>query len=152
MDYDFSRSSRNSGERRASRPTEISISSGAVAGGAGRKALIVGADPATLRLCTDVLAGSGFTIEVVESGMEAVIAARRLPPELIFVAAQLRDVPGREAVHWLRSNPALQATPVVMLAADSEVDARASAAGPIAVLRKPHTAAAIRQVIADMLR
>ena len=118
---------------------------------ADQSALIVGADPATLRLCRGVLEGSGFEVGAVESGMEAVVAARQRPPVLIFVASQLRDVPGREAVLWLRSNPALRATPVILLATYAEEDKDSGGGGPGVLLRKPFSAADIRKAIVDLL-
>jgi CheY-like chemotaxis protein len=90
-----------------------------------RRVLIVASEPATLRLCSDVLKNSGIAVDiaVAESGVAAVVAARKDVPDLIFVDIQLRDVPGREAIRWLRSNPALQSTPISMLATDTEADA-----------------------------
>jgi CheY-like chemotaxis protein len=90
-----------------------------------RRDLIVAAEPATLRCCSDVLKNSGFAVDiaVADSGLAAVVAAREDVPDLIFVDTQLRDVPGREAIKWLRSNPALQSTPIFILVPDGEDDA-----------------------------
>jgi CheY-like chemotaxis protein len=76
-----------------------------------RRALVVGADSETLQLCRDALESSGFVADAVDSGIAAVVAARASPPYLVLVDVQLRDVPGCEAIGWLRSNPSLQSTP-----------------------------------------
>jgi DNA-binding response OmpR family regulator len=80
-----------------------------------RRALVVGADSATLQRCRDALESSGFAADAVDSGIAAVVAARESPPDLVLVDVQLHDVPGREAIGWLRSNPALQLTPIIIL-------------------------------------
>jgi CheY-like chemotaxis protein len=73
-----------------------------------RRALVVGADSETLQLCRDALESSGFVADAMDSGIAAVVAARASPPDLVLVDVQLRDVPGCEAIGWLRSNPSLQ--------------------------------------------
>jgi DNA-binding response OmpR family regulator len=100
-----------------------------------RRALVVGGDSATLQLCRDALESSGFAADVVDSGIAAVVAARESPPELVLVEVQLRDVPGHEAIGWLRSNPALQSTPIIILTTNAEDDV--VLARPYASLPKP---------------
>jgi len=112
-----------------------------------RRALLAEADPTALRLCGAVLEASGFTVDAVDSGIGAVIAARRHRPDVILVDLQLRDVPGREAVDWLRSNPALTRTPIILLATGAGEDTKADGIHPAAVLRKPLSASAIRRAI-----
>jgi CheY-like chemotaxis protein len=97
-----------------------------------RRALVVDEDTMALRVCREVVEKAGFAVEAVDSGVAAVISARDRRPEFIFIAPQLRDVPGSKAVEWLRANPALRAIPIV-------------------VLPKPVTAGAIRQCIHDVL-
>lgn len=116
-----------------------------------RRALVVGADPATLRFCRDALESSGFAVDAVDSGIAAVVAARENVPDLIFVDVQLRDVPGREAIKWLRSNPALQSTPVIVLTTKAEDDMVPALAWPCASLPKPVSLAAIRCTIREVL-
>jgi len=116
-----------------------------------RRALIVGADPATLRFCRDALESSGFAVDAVDSGIAAVVAAREDLPDLIFVDVQLRDVPGPDAIRWLRSNPALQSTPIIVLTAEAEDDAVLAVTRPNPSLRKPVSLAAIWRTIHEFL-
>jgi two-component system, cell cycle response regulator DivK len=112
-----------------------------------RRALVAETDPAALRTCSAALAASGFAVDAVDTGIDAVIAARRHRPDVILVDLQLRDVPGREAVDWLRSNPALAATPIILLVTSAAEDAKTNGIHPTAVLRKPLSPIAIRRAI-----
>ena len=118
-------------------------------GSSHRRALVISADPVTLRSCRDALESSGFDVDAVESGIAAIIAARASLPALIFVDGQLRDVPGREAIKWLRSIPALKTTPVIVLASEAEEGA-VTVARPDPALRKPISLAAIRTTIQEL--
>jgi two-component system chemotaxis response regulator CheY len=116
------------------------------------RALVVEAEPATSRLCREVLESCGFVVDAVESGIEAVVAAREGLPDVIVMDAQLRDVPGRQAVAWLRSNPALRSTPIIVLTADAEDDASLAEARPGASLRKPVSPITIHRMIDEVFK
>lgn len=116
-----------------------------------RRALVAGTDPANLRLCRDVLESFGFCVESVESGIEAVTSARAKPPDVILVDSQLRDVPGREAVRWLRSNPDLRSAPIIVIGTGAADEAVAALANPGAAIRGPLTPAALRSRIHEFL-
>ena len=120
-------------------------------GQTGRRVLVIEAEPATLRVCRDVLESSGFIVDAVDRGIAAVVAARAALPDLIFIAMQLPDVPGREAIRWLRSNPALRSTPIVVLTTSAEDDVALAATRPSALLRKPVSAVGIRRTIRRVL-
>ena len=64
---------------------------------------------------------------------------------------QLRDVPAREAVEWLRSNPGLRSTPIIVLTANSDEKLDAAAILPGALLRKPVSPMTIRRAISGVL-
>jgi CheY-like chemotaxis protein len=117
-----------------------------------RRALIVEPDPASLRLCRDILERSGFVVDVASSGIAALISARDRPPDLILMDLQLPDVPGREAIGWLRGNPVLRSTPIIVLTSGAADDAEAAASEPIATLRKPISAAMTLRAIREVLR
>jgi CheY-like chemotaxis protein len=118
----------------------------------GRRALIVEGDPATARLCRDVLESSGFVVDAVDSGIAAVVAARDRLPELIVMDLQLRDVPGHEAIAWLRSNPALRLTPIILLSTAATDGTDVVAARPGASLRKPVSAIAMQRTVHEVLK
>jgi CheY-like chemotaxis protein len=78
-------------------------------------ALVVRSSADALPNLTDALEALGLAVREVSRGVEAVAAARHLLPDLIVLDTQLRDAPGREVAAWLRSHPALRATPIVLL-------------------------------------
>jgi CheY-like chemotaxis protein len=115
------------------------------------RALVAVVEPAALKLFRAVLEDSGFEIDTVDSGIGAVIAAREHHPDVILMDLQLRDVPAREAVEWLRSNPGLQSTPIIILTAKSDEKLYTAAILPGALLRKPVSPMAIRRAISGVL-
>lgn len=120
-------------------------------GTARRRALVVAADTATHRLCRLALELSGLVVDSVDSGMAAVMSARETSPDLIVMDQELRDVSGREVIGWLRSNPALRATPVIVLTTGVDGEAGLAGIGPSALLRKPLSPLAIRRAIRAVL-
>jgi two-component system phosphate regulon response regulator PhoB len=103
-----------------------------------------------VRLCREALEKDGFLVETVDSGIGAVVAVRERLPQVILIDLQLRDVPGREAVGWLRSNPALHSTPIVIIIGGAEDSRMLAPPQPGAVLRKPLTPDAIRRAVGDL--
>ncbi|MDA8052513.1 MAG: hypothetical protein M0002_21340 [Rhodospirillales bacterium] len=116
-----------------------------------RLALLVDGDTATRRLCRETLEGLGFLVAVVETGVAAVVAAREAEPRIIFIEAQLVDAPARTVVAWLRENPSLAATPIVLLANRSPASLRDPEQPPGTLLTKPVSARSIRRIIAALL-
>jgi CheY-like chemotaxis protein len=117
-----------------------------------RRALVVETEPATVRPCRSILESSGFVVDAVGSGIAAVVAVREMLPDVIFIDLQLQDVPGREAVGWRRSNPALGSTPIIVLTANAEDDADLAGIRPDASLRKPLSPITIRRTLHEVLK
>ncbi len=117
-----------------------------------RRALVVEAEPATVRLCRYILESSGFVVDAVGSGIAAVVAAREKLPNVILIDLQLQDVPGRDAIGWLRSNPALGSTPIIVLTTNAEDDADVAAIRPDASLRKPLSTITIRRTLREVFK
>ena len=115
------------------------------------RALVVGTDPATLRLCRDALESSGLAVDAVERGIDAIISARKNLPVLIVMDVQLRDVPGYEAIKWLRSIPGLKTTPIIVLSTAADDGAVLTLTRTTPSLRKPVSRAAILRMIHDVL-
>jgi CheY-like chemotaxis protein len=110
-----------------------------------RAALVVYGDATTCRQCRRALEEAGFTVREADSGVTAVGAVRDMAPDVIVVDDQLRDVPGWQAAVWLRSMPALQATPIVMLGV-KPADADAPS-GPATWLSKPFSARTLQRAL-----
>jgi len=113
-----------------------------------KRALIVGSDLETRGRCRAALERAGFSVEAVENGIEAVIAARNCPPAVVVMDLQLSDVPGSEAIKWLRSLPSFKSTPIITLTTGIENDT-ALALTRTSQLHKPVSPAAFQRAIHD---
>lgn len=111
-----------------------------------RRALLVVADPAMRQLCRQTLGEAGFAVAIgLDRGTAAVTTAREERPDIIILSQQLNDVPASEAVKWLRSNPNLAATPIIILGGKAE-----AAHDHIVVLPRPVSAALLRDALDDI--
>jgi CheY-like chemotaxis protein len=89
--------------------------------------------------------------DMVGNGVAAVARARRNQPDVIIMDLQLRDSAGLEVIQWLRSNPALQSTPVIVLTTNAHDLSRSKSWGVDAVLLKPVAAEAMESAVRDVL-
>ena len=105
------------------------------------------AEPRLLRLCRDVLAAEGFTVDAVDSGIGALVTVRERRPDLVLIDLQLRDVPGREAAGWLRSDPALQSSPIITVVDSAEAGKFMPASEPGTILRSSLSRETIRRAV-----
>ena len=86
--------------------------------------LVVEDDAFTRAVITDCLAGH-YRIAEAESGEEGIATARRLIPDLILADLVMPGMGGREMIAELRSIPALNETPVMVLSATTDEAKRA---------------------------
>lgn len=105
----------SSGHAEGRPPSEEQPDRATTSAARGRRAILVDCDPVSLRLCREILERLGFTIERVDSGVAAVVAARGQVPDLILMDVQLRDATASETIGWLRSNQPLKSVPIVIL-------------------------------------
>ena len=113
------------------------------------RAIVAEADPVTRKQCAEVLSQLGFAVELRDSGIGTVVAAREAPPDLI-VLGQLRDVRAPEAIGWLEANAALQATPLLVIdgaPADETVRGRTRR---ISRIRRPISPMKLRRLIVEL--
>jgi len=115
-----------------------------------RRALVVNTDPVSTRLCRETLERLGFTIERVDSGVAAVVAARSQTPDLVLMDLQLRDVTAAETIGWLRSNQALKSVPIIVLGVTDQSQIPAKNASGIAGIAKPLSTSAIERILRDL--
>ena len=117
----------------------------------GKHALVVDTDPATSRACREVLEGMGFIVERVDSGVAAVVAARKRAPDVIFMDTQLRDVSAAEVIGWLRcANITLASTPIVVIGTIDHSRLAVRDSRITAALRKPLSPAAIERAVRSL--
>jgi CheY-like chemotaxis protein len=118
--------------------------------GSRRSALVVASDATSGALCRSALEAGDWQVVAADSGVAAVVEARRAVPAVIFIELQLRDVPGREALGWLRSNPDLGGVPVVLIAGGADDDEEIERIAPDGLLRRPLTRQAVARIVSGL--
>ena len=93
--------------------------------------LIVEDNEKNRKLVRKVLERLGYRTGEVETGEEAVEAARKLSPDLVLMDYQLPGIDGIEAFRRIRADPAIRRMPIVAVTASAmpEDTARMKAAG-----------------------
>ncbi len=81
----------------------------------GDTILVVDDDPAAREILDRYLTGEGFRVVAVDSGEEALRAARELHPQAITLDVMMPGMDGWAVLAALKGEPALAAIPVVML-------------------------------------
>ena len=101
--------------------------------------LVVDDDPLIGQFLVDVLDGKGFTVTVARNGKEGLEAARQQRPDLILLDVMMPELNGFQVCEALRRDPALEATPVVMLTAmeNQKLNELAFEAGAEVCMTKP---------------
>lgn len=79
--------------------------------------LVVDRDPECVAPIVAALEASGFAVETVENGEEALAFAQQLQPALIITEVALDGMSGLELCHTLRADPSTEGARVVMLTA-----------------------------------
>ena len=81
--------------------------------------LIVEDNEKNRRLLRKVLQVSGYRVAEVETGRDAVVAAREQGPDLILLDYQLPDIDGIEVFRLIRADPAIRRMPIVAVTASA---------------------------------
>ncbi|MFQ5576004.1 MAG: response regulator transcription factor [Anaerolineae bacterium] len=87
---------------------------------ATQRILVVDDDREIVRLVRAYLEQSGFNVLVASSGEAALHAMRRERPDLVVLDLMLPDRDGWDITRLVRGDPALAATPIIMLTARVE--------------------------------
>ncbi|HEV8409986.1 MAG TPA: response regulator [Gemmatimonadaceae bacterium] len=90
-----------------------------------------------------------FDIVTAGRGADAIVLARERQPDVIILDVRMPGMGGVEACERLKSDPATERIPVIMLtgADDERVRSECAAAGAFAVLGKPCTHDSLVQAI-----
>jgi CheY-like chemotaxis protein len=119
-----------------------------------RRLLLVEDDPETADVERNILALEGFQIDVARDGQEALdrLAATRYHG--IVLDAHLPGVDGYQVAARIRSLPLNRDTPIVMVTASGEPEARQRGfdLGIVAFLAKPFKPATLRSLVASLAR
>jgi CheY-like chemotaxis protein len=118
-----------------------------------RAVLIVDDDPFIRKLIVTTLEGvSTFQLHQASDGEEAVEAARREAPRLVFLDIDMPRLDGIEACRRMRADPAMAGARIVMLTASADDSARerAAAAGADRFLTKPFSPLDLLRLVDDL--
>jgi len=80
-----------------------------------KRLLLVDNDAALLRAYRDRLSAHGFQVNTAADGPSAIAVLRSAKPDLVVLELVLPSLPGVEVLRFIRSQPRLAATPVVVL-------------------------------------
>jgi putative two-component system response regulator len=94
---------------------------------AGQRVLVVDDNPFIRSLLQHGLAQEGYRVAAAEDGLEALEEVRREPPGLILLDIDLPRLPGDEVCRRLKSDPATQLIPIVMVTAQAALDTKLAA-------------------------
>jgi two-component system cell cycle response regulator DivK len=105
------------------------------------------------RILRDLLTSAGYEVIEAINGEEAVTLAESQRPDLILMDIQLPGIDGYEATGRIKSNPALRATPLIVVTsyALSGDEAKAMAAGADAYVSKPFSPRALLAKVREYL-
>ena len=118
-----------------------------------RAVLIVDDDPFIRKLIVTTLEGvSTYQLHQASDGEEAVEAARREVPRLVFLDIDMPRLDGIEACRRMRADPAMAGARIVMLTASADDSARerAAAAGADRFLTKPFSPLDLLRLVDDL--
>jgi adenylate cyclase len=100
--------------------------------------LVVDDEPRNVRFLEALLAPEGYLIAAAASGAEALASCAREQPDLVLLDVVMPGMDGFEVCRALRSDPATEALPVVMVTAGTDRDKTAALdAGADDFLMKP---------------
>jgi DNA-binding response OmpR family regulator len=114
--------------------------------------LIIEDSDAIRRMIEALVSGRGHQVEAVSTGPKGLEAALANPPDAILLDLNLPGLHGFEVCERLRANPATQATPILIISATSDDDAkdRALKAGANAYYTKPFSPMALLKEIEQL--
>jgi twitching motility two-component system response regulator PilH len=85
-----------------------------------RSILCVDDSPVDLKLLENTLAGAGYTVATAQNGKQAVEAAARLKPDLIFMDVNMPEMDGFQATRTLGGSAETKMIPVVLVTAKDQ--------------------------------
>ena len=121
---------------------------------APKKIVIVEDQPEVADLLEEMLSIDPYQVVKIHSSTGALSMIQAEKPDLVLLDIMMPDVPGLEVLRYMRREPGLQKTPVVIVSAKSQpVDIRTGLeAGATAYLTKPVDITTLRETVAQVIR
>ena len=118
-----------------------------------RTILIVDDDPAVREVLEEYLGDLGYRVLVADSGKAAIDVMTTSPPDLVLSDVSMPGLDGIQLCAWIKRSESLRLTPVVLLTAQSELNARVTGleAGADDFFAKPFEFVELRARITSLL-
>lgn len=118
-----------------------------------KKVLVCDDEPYIVESVSYVVRKAGYEVAVAEDGMEALTAARRERPDLIFLDIMMPRLSGQEVCRQLKQDPDTQGAYIVMLTArgQEEDERRAMEMGADEFMTKPFSPRKMRAKLQEIL-
>jgi two-component system cell cycle response regulator DivK len=118
-----------------------------------KRILVVEDQEDNRRILRDMLGNAGYELIEPESGEEALKAVETQRPDLILMDIQLPVMDGHEAARRIKSNPDMNAVPIIAMTAYALAgdEAKARAAGCNAYISKPFSPRALLAKVREYL-
>jgi DNA-binding response OmpR family regulator len=115
------------------------------------RVLVVEDDPSVRGLLQTLLASEGYEVSTASDGLAGLVEAAAVRPALILLDLVMPDLGGTRVIEQLREDPALAATPVVVVTGqvDAVPDMRALL-GEESVFVKPFAVAELLQRVGQI--
>lgn len=115
------------------------------------RVLVADDEPGTLALLAEVLTYSGFAVIQAEDGLEALVRAREMKPELAVLDVMMPGMDGRTVCRELRADSA-GAIPVILCSAADESVVDWRGAGAVGFLQKPFPISRLTEMVRQHVR
>lgn len=118
------------------------------------RVLIVDDNPSVSSLLRHALLAEGCEVDVADDGQQALVRIADVPPDLILLDLDIPHVPGDELCRRLKSDPATNLIPVVMVTGNVDFDSKLNAweCGADDFLSKPLRIAEVTTRCRSLLR
>jgi DNA-binding response OmpR family regulator len=118
-----------------------------------KRVLVCDDEPYIVESVSYVVRKAGFEVETAEDGEEALAAAQRIRPDLIFLDIMMPKMSGYEVCRRLKEDPATRGAYIVMLTArgQEEDERRALDMGADEFMTKPFSPRKMRAKLHEVL-
>ena len=115
-----------------------------------RLALVVDDSMVIRHLLQRFLQESGFTVQTVSNGAEALKALETLRPHVIFTDLQMPRLDGHQLIEIIKGNPEISRIPIVVLAANPLSEAQSAPLTPFVVAKDLNIESQLRQILEEL--
>ena len=115
-----------------------------------RLALVVDDSMVIRHLLQRFLQESGFTVQTVSNGAEALKALETLRPQVIFTDLQMPRLDGHQLIEIIKGTPEISRIPIVVLAANPLSEAQSAPLTPFVVAKDLNIESQLRQILEEL--